>query len=190
MRRGELAGLRWTDIDFEASTVAIRLTRTLARRSIVLTTPKNGRPRVINIDQETLAHLDDLRRRVPWARPEHFIVLGPDGEPIHPDRLSQLFRKHVRQLGLKPIRLHDLRHTHASLLLKEGVPVKVVTERLGHADTGFTMHTYQHVLPGMQAAAAERFARYLRVNHGVNRIQPEEAGLNRISDPIRKENPD
>ena len=56
------------------------------------------------------------------------------------------------------IRFHDLRHTHASLLVADGVPIKVVTERLGHAHPAFTMHTYQHLLPGMSATAAEQFA--------------------------------
>ena len=64
--------------------------------------------------------------------------------------------------GLPRIRLHDLRHTHVTLLLKAGVPIKVVSERLGHATPGFTMATYQHVLPGMQAEAARAFAALLQ----------------------------
>jgi len=64
----------------------------------------------------------------------------------------------TRRAGLPRIRFHDLRHTHASLLVAAGVPIKVVSERLGHAHPAFTMHTYQHLLPGMSAAAAEQFA--------------------------------
>ena len=67
----------------------------------------------------------------------------------------------MSQSGLPRIRLHDLRHTHATLLLKAGVPIKVVSERLGHSTPGFTMATYQHVLPGMQAEAAKTFAALL-----------------------------
>src|SRR5690606_35536416 len=63
--------------------------------------------------------------------------------------------------GLPRIRFHDLRHTHATMLLRAGVPVKVVSERLGHASPGFTLNVYQHVLPGMQAEAAEVFERLL-----------------------------
>lgn len=72
-----------------------------------------------------------------------------------------MFNKLVARSGLPRIRLHDLRHTHATLLLKGGVPIKVVSERLGHSTPGFTMATYQHVLPGMQAEAARAFAALL-----------------------------
>lgn len=72
--------------------------------------------------------------------------------------MSQLFDRLLRSTTLTRIRFHDLRHTHATLLIAAGVPIKVVSERLGHAHPAFTMHTYQHVLPGMSAAAAEQFA--------------------------------
>jgi integrase len=72
-----------------------------------------------------------------------------------------MFNKLVARSGLPRIRLHDLRHTHATLLLKGGVPMKVVSERLGHSTPGFTMATYQHGLPGMQAEAARAFAALL-----------------------------
>ncbi len=68
------------------------------------------------------------------------------------------------------IRFHDLRHTHATLLIKEGVPVKVVSERLGHATTAFTIETYQHVLPGMQADAAKQFGRLIDPSTGRHRL--------------------
>jgi len=77
--------------------------------------------------------------------------------------MSDAFQKLVKRSGLPRIRLHDLRHTHATLLLKAGVPIKVVSERLGHATPAFTMATYQHVLPGMQAEAAETFAELLEL---------------------------
>ena len=69
----------------------------------------------------------------------------------------------MKRSGLPRIRLHDPRHTHATLLLKAGVPIKVVSERLGHSTPGFTMATYQHVLPGMQREAAETFASLLEL---------------------------
>ncbi|MCP4086277.1 MAG: tyrosine-type recombinase/integrase, partial [Actinomycetia bacterium] len=75
-----------------------------------------------------------------------------------PESFSQLFTRSTIEAGLPRIRFHDLRHTHASLLVAAGVPIKVVAERLGHAHPGFTMHTYQHLLPGMGATAANRFA--------------------------------
>jgi integrase len=85
-----------------------------------------------------------------------------DGEPVHPHAVYEAFRRIVRNADIPTIRFHDLRHTPGSLLIKEGIPVKVVSERLGHANVAFTMQTYQHLLPGMQADAArttERLAR-------------------------------
>ncbi len=96
--------------------------------------------------------------------PEDYLFAHPDGTPIHPQVLSDCFEKLVKRSGLPRIRLHDLRHTHATLLLKARVPIKVVSERLGHSTPGFTMATYQHVLPGMQAEAAMVFAELLAEN--------------------------
>ena len=84
-----------------------------------------------------------------------------NGEAVHPQVLSQSFERVLTAAGLPRIRLHDLRHTHASLLLKAGVPIKVVSERLGHANPAFTMAVYRHVLPGMQRDAADTFARLM-----------------------------
>ena len=80
------------------------------------------------------------------------------GQPLNAESISQLFDRSVARSSLPRNRLHDLRHTHATLLVAAGVPIKVVSERLGHAHPGFTMATYQHVLPGMSADAADRFA--------------------------------
>jgi len=90
-----------------------------------------------------------------------YVVASPTGEPIHPDRFSQCFRDILCGLDTPRIRLHDLRHTHATLLLKAHTPIKVVSERLGHSSPAFTMATYQHVLPGMQADAAQVFGQLL-----------------------------
>lgn len=79
------------------------------------------------------------------------------GTTIHPHAISQTFERIARRAGVRVIRLHDLRHTHGTLLIAAGVPVKVVSERLGHATPTFTIETYQHVLPGMQADAAHVF---------------------------------
>lgn len=95
------------------------------------------------------------------------IFCRPDGEPTHPQLLSGAFGKLVDRSGLPRIRFHDLRHTHATLPLKAGVPIKVVSERLGHSTPGFTMATYQHVIPGMQEEAALTFAGLLDVAAGL-----------------------
>ena len=90
-----------------------------------------------------------------------YVFAKPDGKPTHPHLMSDGFKRLVKRSGLPRIRLHDLRHTHATLMLKEGVPIKVVSERLGYSMPAFTMATYHHVLPGMQAEAAKTFPRLL-----------------------------
>jgi integrase len=89
------------------------------------------------------------------------VFTGARGGRLNPDSLTQTFDRLAATVPVPRIRLHDLRHTHATLLIAAGVPVKVVSERLGHPSPAFTMVTYQHVLPGMQADAAARFAALL-----------------------------
>ena len=79
-----------------------------------------------------------------------------EGQPINPNTITPMFNKIAKRLNLK-LRLHDLRHTHATLMLKSGVHPKVVSERLGHATVAFTLDTYAHVVPGLQEAAAKAF---------------------------------
>ena len=106
------------------------------------------------------AHRDALAEAHPVKGGD--LVFGVKPEvPIHPERVSRTFDRLVAKHELPKIRFHDLRHTHATLLLKAGIPAKVVSERLGHATPGFTLNVYQHVLPGMQAEAAEVFGELL-----------------------------
>ena len=86
---------------------------------------------------------------------ERWVFTAGDGNPIHPQAVSQAFGRIVRNSGLPHMRFHDLRLTHGSLLIREGIPVKVVSERLGHAHIAHTIQTYQHLLPGMQDDAAD-----------------------------------
>lgn len=81
-----------------------------------------------------------------------------DGSHIYPDGWTGTFERHVRDAGLPRIRLHDLRHTHATLMLASGVNPKIVSERLGHHSTAFTLDTYVHVIPGLQRQAAQQVA--------------------------------
>lgn len=170
MRRSELLGLRWRDIDFAVRTLAVRQAITLAYTTIVVSTPKSGQARVINLDNDSLrllaAHrqrqLDEQRAFGAGYVDSGLVFRREDGNALRPDRLSQLFDKFVRHAGIRRINFHGLRHTHATLLLKAGVPVKVVSERLGHSDPAFTLRIYQHVLSGMQAAAASAFSQLVR----------------------------
>src|SRR5205085_4569220 len=116
--------------------------------------------RQIDLDPTTLTVINAWRQ---WQLAEQhaaavesaeWMFTDGRGEPIHPHAISQTFERIARRAAVPVMRLHDLRHTHGALLLAAGVPVKVVTERLGHAHPVFTIETYQHVLPGMQAGAA------------------------------------
>jgi integrase len=178
-RRSELLGLRWGDIDLDTGHVAI--SRALVSVAYELhdspgKTRSSGRP--VDLDPVTVEVLRAWRTRRaaesgrPFRDDDH-VFATPAGEPIHPDSFSQLFNRIVAHAAIPRLRLHDLRHTHASLMLKESVPIKVVSERLGHATPGFTMATYQHVLPGMQADAARLFAGLIA-----------STGFNPVEDPV------
>lgn len=118
--------------------------------------------RTVELDQATVDLLGRWRRRLQRdglpCGIDDWMFCNPTGRYLNPQSLTQLFDRIVRGSDLPRIRFHDLRHTHASLLVASGESIKVVSERLGHAHPAFTIHTYQHLLPGMSAAAADRFA--------------------------------
>ena len=166
VRRGEALALSWSDIDFETSTVNIRRSNVLVDGVARTSTPKSGHGRTINLDASTMSMLAERRHRAPesvHARRSNLVFADEFGSELRPDRVSAAFKRAVKTTpGVRRIPLHGLRHTHATLLLKAGVPVKVVSERLGHQDPSFTIRVYQSVLPGMQAEAANTFAALLR----------------------------
>ncbi len=170
MRRGEVLGLHWGDIDLDHGNLAIRRTLVQVGNTVEWSTPKtsSGR-RTISIDPATVAALREHRAR----QAEERLALGPayvdeglvfareDGKPIHPERLSKSFRAHARSAGLPPIRLHDLRHGWASHAVAAGVDLRTVSSRLGHADAGFTMRVYAHQIHEAEARAANTVASLL-----------------------------
>ena len=164
MRRNELLGLRWDDFDPTKATLSINRGLVAIGYDLTETRGKtaNARRR-IDLDPTTIGVLTAWRD---WQHTEqHAIGIEPSdrmftdghGTTIHPHAVSQAFERIARRAGVRVIRLHDLRHTHGTLLIAAGVPAKVVSERLGHATSTFTIETYQHVLPGMQADAARVF---------------------------------
>lgn len=168
MRRGELLGLRWRDVEFQQARISVRQTVVSVAYQLHFSTPKTKRgQRSIAIDPYTTALLRDYRVRQhskrllagPLWTDNDLVFCRDDGNPIHPDYLSKLFERLVVTSGLPHIRLHDLRHTHATLALAAGVHPKVVSERLGHASISITLDTYSHVIPALQEEAAETVAR-------------------------------
>ena len=107
---------------------------------------------------------------------DSLVFCHPNGAPLTPDVVSHEFAKIARRAGLKGIRLHDLRHTHTSLMLQQGIHPKVVSERLGHASIQMTLDTYSHVLPGIQEAAALRFDESMRAAEASGERVSEKVG--------------
>lgn len=129
--------------------------------------PKTARGRrSVALDSGTVAAIRDHRKRQaeerlafgPAYRDSDLVFAQEDGSPIDPDRFTKMFAAHVRDATLSRIRLHDLRHTHATLALAAGVHPKVVSERLGHATVSLTLDTYSHAIPALQEEAAEKVA--------------------------------
>ena len=169
MRRGEVLGLRWRDLDLDANRVAVRQALVSVAYEVSISDVKTGTSRrTIDIDADVVGVLRDWfktrteEREGTEPAADDLVFTKDDGSWLHPDAFSQLFDRTVARIKVPVISLHDLRHTHATLLLKAGVHVKVVSERLGHANVAFTMNVYQHVLPGMQAAAADTFSLLIR----------------------------
>lgn len=175
MRRGEALGLRWGDIDFDASTIAVRRSAGLIKthgngEEVIVGPPKSGKSRVIDIDPTTVAALRAWRSQMglialSLARPDAYVLGRVTGEIRHPERFSRAFNSRVQtaraELGedrLSEIRLHDLRHTSATLLLTAGIHPKIVSERLGHAKVSITLDVYSHAVPTLQREAAGKLA--------------------------------
>ena len=128
---------------------------------LIMAPPKSGRSRVIHLPLGAMACLRRLREvqgahlttlAQPNAR-DTLVFAHADGRPYTPDVVSRAFGLAARKAGMRGLRFHDLRHTHASLMLAAGVHLKVVSERLGHSGIGITGDLYSHVLPGLQKEA-------------------------------------
>ncbi len=172
MRRSELLGLRWSAVDLDTRTIAV--TETLQRvrgKGLIVMQPKTARSRrSVSLPPSAVALLAGLKVKqreqrsamgFEWGNTD-YVFSHPDGSPMYPNTVSRRFAEIVRRAGIPPVRLHDLRHTHATLMLKQGVHPKIVSERLGHASITITLDTYSHVLPGLQEAAALKFEEGLR----------------------------
>lgn len=165
MRQGEILGLRWKDIDFEKGTITIVQTLSHDGKVIQSHTKTANSVRSISIDRQTLRELASHKKgileeklKVLLAYENNDLVICTTmGSPIGPRNLIRTFFDKIEKAKIKKIRFHDLRHTHATLLLQQGVNPKIVAERLGHADVRTTLDTYSHLLPNMQKDTANQF---------------------------------
>lgn len=165
LRRGELNGLKWEHVDFEAKILHVQENRVRTLGECITKSPKTAAGnRVISLGDEVIAALCDAwseycRERDEMGAAFHdlgYIIHKKNGDPYYPDYLTQKWSRFVKKNGLPEIRLHDLRHSHATALIQMGVSPKVVQHRLGHADISTTLNTYTHVLPSMDQEAAEK----------------------------------
>ncbi len=167
VRRGEALGLRWSDVDFENSRLSVRRALIPTNRDVVVSEPKTAKGRrVIALDAETVEVLRaqaarQLAEQRVWEEAwcnTGLVFTKENGEALDPETISRWFRIAVKRAMLPAIRLHDLRHTHATLALQAGIHPKVVSERLGHATVSITLDTYSHAIPALQEEAAEKIA--------------------------------
>lgn len=172
MRRAELLALRWSDIDLVLCQLSV--TRSMQyikdpdpKKRISFKEPKTSKSkRLIALSPSSAIVLKEHKEKqcelresldYPTLSENDLVFSHYDGSPLLPNSVTHAWIKIVRRCGLSGIRLHDARHTHASLLLKQGVHPKIVQERLGHGSIQITLDTYSHVAPGLQQAAANNF---------------------------------
>jgi integrase len=166
MRLGELLGLRWCDVDLELATIYVSQALYKRRGVCKIVEPKTPHSRRSIAMSPALTIL--LRQYRTQQGAERILVGNPleenglvfayaDGSPLDPGTVTHTFTKILAKAGLPRIRFHDLRHTHATLMLKAGVHPKIVQERLGHGSIAVTLDTYSHVVGGLQEVAAQRF---------------------------------
>jgi len=168
LRRGEVLGLRWRDLDFDARRLAVTQTLVCVGYAVVVSAPKTASgKRSVALDAATVAALRTYRKRILEERlyqglgapsPDDLVFTAIDSSPLHPGQFADHFDRLVKASGVPRIRFHDLRHTHATLALQAGVHPKVVSERLGHASISITLDTYSHAIPALQEEAAAKVA--------------------------------
>ncbi len=167
MRRSELLGLKWGDVDFMFGQICVRRSlHHLKDGSYVFAEPKSAKSRrtIALTPSNTLLlkeHWENQRLErsmLGTSASANDLVFGTvEGKPLRPNTITRAWEVLAAQCGLPVIRLHDARHTHASIMLKQGIHPKIVQERLGHSSIEITLDTYSHVAPGLQEAAAKRF---------------------------------
>jgi integrase len=171
MRKGEILGLTWDSINFEEKTIKITKTLYKIKDGYLLQEPKTANSiRTIYMDDDIIRVLKKQKVKQNLERlkfggvyKEHNMVFAQEtGEFVNPGGVNGLFTRYIERAGLPRIRFHDLRHTHATILLQMGVNPKIVAERLGHSTVRITLDTYSHVLPSMKKDLSEQFNRAMK----------------------------
>ena len=190
MRRSELLALRWCDVNLALCQAYVtRSLHVLTGGEVIVRQPKTAKARRMIVLSPLNASVLSRHREKQQQdrallgtalREDDLVFSKPDGKPFLPNTVTHAWIKLVRQTGLNPIRLHDARHSHASIMLKQGTHPKVVQERLGHASIQITLDTYSHVAPGIQEAAAARFDQAFNLRHNGSKNEGDKELIDNI----------
>ena len=174
LRRSEVMGLRWKDTDLVSSVIHVTQgLHMLRNKQPIFAPPKTAKSRrSVALSPDAVGALQQhYAERKVVCESLSTILTGEDlvfgdvyGSPLSPSTVSHAFRDICKKVAIEGIRFHDLRHTHATLLMKQGVNPKVVQERLGHSSISVTLDIYSHVVPGMQEVAAMQFDEALEIS--------------------------
>jgi integrase len=174
LRQGEALGLRWSDIDFDAGTLTVRVALHRIGGEPVLTEPKTNKSRrtvhmppsfVASLREHRIRQLEERLMMEPrWDDSWNLVFASTIGTPLDARNVVRHFKAALVKANMPDLRLHDLRHTCASLLLAQGVGPRTIVEVLGHSQISLTMDTYSHVMPEMRREAAELMERLLSTN--------------------------
>ncbi len=164
MRRGEIVALRWRNVDLDGKVISIAESAEQTKEGVRFKPPKSGKARTVALSGYVADELRSHRARQAEEQlklglrgdEDSFVVAQVDGKHLQPRSLTHEWMRIIQKTALPRIRFHDLRHTHASQMLAAGVHPKIASERLGHSTIGITLDLYSHVMPGMQADAAEQ----------------------------------
>lgn len=168
MRRGELLALRWSEVDLDAGVIRVERSVTQVTQRRIYGTPKNHERRDVALDEHLVASLRGWRKRqlaerlaggAAYAGTDDLLVTWEDGRPVLPDYITRTFGNLTTGLAVPRLTFHELRHTHATLLLRESVPVHVVAKRLGHKDPSVTLNVYADAIPDDDGRAVDTFTR-------------------------------
>ncbi|MEH7417384.1 tyrosine-type recombinase/integrase [Neobacillus drentensis] len=173
MRQGEILGLRWRDIDFENKIIYIRQTLSHDGKELRNAAKTKSSLRSITIPEALIQQLKKERKKCNENKLKHskvyedndLVICTKLGRPVQPSNLIRGFKKDVKKVELPVIRFHDLRHTHATMLISQNINPKIISERLGHARIGITLDIYSHVLPSMQQEVATKLDEMVKNFH-------------------------
>jgi len=165
LRRGEICALTWDMIDTKSARIYVSESVRDIKGELVITKTKTGKGRTVVMMNELVRHLEKIQRQqkedrlffgAEYKTDSNYVVRWEDGRRVKPDYISSAFHNAMIKLGFAEVRFHDLRHTHATMLLVSGTNPKIVQERLGHASITTTLNTYSHVIPDMQSESVSK----------------------------------